>query len=194
MDLSKTGKLIVDIRKEKGLTQRNIADRLGISPKTVSKWERGQGFPDVSLISDLCRIFQIDVTTFLDGKLPDAKKESGNLKNTKFFVCKKCGNVITSIGDADINCCGRKLTVQIPAKPDSEHTPDIGIIEDEFYITFSHPMTKQHYISFVSYVKYDRVLTLRLYPEQGGEVRLPRIYGGKMYYCCSQHGLFEMKI
>ena len=66
-------------------------------------------------------------------------------------------------------------------------------IEDEYYITFSHPMTKEHYISFVAYVRFDRVLTVKLYPEQDGELRFPVMRGGKMYYYCNNHGLFEVK-
>ena len=49
------------LRQEKGLTQKGITDVLGISPKTVSKWETGHGFPDVSLISELSKIFSIDI-------------------------------------------------------------------------------------------------------------------------------------
>lgn len=53
MDCSKTGKLIAQLRKENKFTQQNLADALGISNKTVSKWECGLGFPDASLWADL---------------------------------------------------------------------------------------------------------------------------------------------
>ena len=84
-----------------------------------------------------------------------------------------------------------------PIKPktaDEQHCLNVEEIEGDFYITFGHPMEKEHYISFVSYVRFDRVLTVKLYPEQGGEVRFERMRGGKMYYYCSNHGLFELKI
>ena len=194
MDLSKTGKLIAQLRQEKGLTQREVAEKLCICAKTVSKWETGRGFPDISLISKLSQVFKVDISKLLDGEMPVTKVEACNVKMTKFYVCEKCGNIITSIGNADIVCCGRKLSL-LPAKEaDDMHKLNIQKIEDDYYITFSHPMTKEHYISFVSYVRFDRVLTIKLYPEQSGELRFPQMRGGKMFYYCNTHGLFELKI
>ncbi len=194
MDLSKTGALISKLRHEAGLTQKDVAEKLGICPKTVSKWETGNGFPDISLISGLSKIFQVDISKLLDGELPKVKPEAGNIKKTKFYVCEKCGNILTSIGTAEIVCCGRNLLPMTARESDEAHKLNIEKIEDEYYITFPHPMAKEHYISFVSYVRFDRVLTVRLYPEQGGELRLPQICGGMMYYYCSDHGLFKLKI
>lgn len=194
MDLSKTGKLIAKLRREKGLTQQAVAEKLGITPKTVSKWETGHGFPDVSLIGKLSEVFGVDISGLLVGEMPPIKQEVGNVKRTKFYLCKSCGNLLTSLGDADITCCGRKLSPLSAKEPDDEHTLSIELIEDEYYITFSHPMTKEHYITFISYVRFDRVMTVRLYPEQGGELRIPRMRGGKLCYGCNTHGLFEIKI
>jgi len=70
MDLSKTGSLISALRLEKGLTQKALAESLGICAKTVSKWETGHGFPDVSLISELSEIFQVDISKLLEGEMP----------------------------------------------------------------------------------------------------------------------------
>ena len=114
------------------------------------------------------------------------------MKRTKFYICEKCGNLMTSVGNAEIVCCGRKLSPLQAKKSDEFHKLNIENIEDEYYITYSHPMTKEHYISFVSYVRFDRVLTVKLYPEQGGELRFPQMRGGKMYYYCNMHGLFEV--
>ena len=73
MDQIKTGKFIAFLRKEKGLTQIALADRLGISDKTISKWERGAGLPDVSLMLPLCEILEISVNELLSGeKMTDA--------------------------------------------------------------------------------------------------------------------------
>ncbi len=193
MDLSKTGKLIADLRREKGFTQKDIAEKLGISPKTVSKWETGRGFPDVSLISALSHIFRVDISKLLDGELPKTKPEVGNVKRTKFYVCEKCGNIITSLGNPEITCCGRQLSPLKSKEADEKHKLNIELIEDDYYITFSHPMEKDHFISFFSYVRFDRVLTIKLYPEQDGEVRFPQMRGGKLYYFCNNHGLFEHK-
>ncbi len=194
MDLSKTGSLISRLRREKGLTQKEVADKLGICAKTVSKWETGHGFPDVSLISELSQIFQVDISKLIEGEMPKIKPEVGNVKKTKFYVCEKCGNILTSVGNAEIVCCGRKLSPLQAKESDEEHKLNIEIIEDDFYITFEHPMSKEHYISFFSYVRFDRVLIVRLYPEQGSELRFPQMRGGKMYYYCNTHGLFELKI
>ncbi len=193
MDLQKTGNLIATLRKEKKLTQKELADKLGISPKTVSKWERGNGFPDVGLLSELSAVFGVDVKKLLAGELPEENVMSANVKKTKFYVCEGCGNIITDMGNAEIFCCGRKLSPLIPKTADSAHEFRFSMVEDEHLITFSHPMKKDHYISFVSYVRFDRVLTLKLYPEQDGELRFPVMRGGKFYYYCNEHGLFELK-
>ncbi len=194
MNLSRTGKLIAELRREKGLTQKEVAEKLGICAKTVSKWETGHGFPDVSLISELSNIFQIDIEKLIKGEMPEIKMEAGNVKKTKFYVCEHCGNILTSIGNAEIVCCGRKLSPLTVNETNDAHKINVEKIEDDLYITFPHPMTKEHYISFFSYVRFDRVLTVKLYPEQGGELRFPQMRGGKMYYYCNKHGLFELKI
>ena len=73
MDQIKTGRFIASLRKDKGLTQASLANRLDISDKTVSKWERGAGLPDVSLMLPLCEILEISVNELLTGeKLTDA--------------------------------------------------------------------------------------------------------------------------
>lgn len=196
MNLEKTGTLIATLRREHGFTQKEVAQTLGISPKTVSKWERGQGFPDVSVLSALSELFGVDIKKLLAGEMPKTKTEAGNLKQTKFYVCDVCGNIITDFGEnknTEILCCGRKLVPLSPKPADFDHEFCFEMVEDEYYITFSHPMHKKHYISFVSYVRFDRVLTLKLYPEQDGAFRFPVMRGGRFYYYCNEHGLFELK-
>ena len=194
MDLLKTGKLIAGLRHENGLTQKQVAEKLGICAKTVSKWETGHGFPDVSLVGELSKIFKVDISKLIEGELPKIKQEVGNMKNTKFYVCEKCGNIVTSVGNAEVLCCGRKLQPLLAKEADADHIITTQKIEDDYYITFDHPMTKEHYISFFSYVRFDRVLTLRLYPEQSGEVRFSQMRGGKLYYYCKKHGLMSVKL
>ena len=65
MDHSKIGKLIYTLRKEKGLTQLQLAKAMHISDKTVSKWERGLGCPDVSLLCELSKILNVDLSALL---------------------------------------------------------------------------------------------------------------------------------
>ena len=193
MDCNKVGKLILGIRKEKGLTQKQLADAMNISDKTISKWERGLGCPDVSLLHELSEVLKINIEQLLLGDLNPNMTDGGNMKRIQFYTCPTCGNVITSTGEADLSCCGRKLAAMVAQPSDEDHHINIETIEDDYYITFTHEMTKSHYINFLAYVTSDRVLFIKLYPEQSGEVRFPKMYGGKFYFSCSQHGLWVKK-
>ena len=194
MDLNKNGKLLCDLRKAKGLTQKQVADKLGIVPKTVSKWETGHGFPDVSTVSALADILGVSEKTILSGDLEQNLESANNMKRTKFYVCPCCGSFMQGTGNGQVVCCGKQLEALNAVSADDEHTINISEIEDDFYIEFNHAMTKEHYISFVSYVRFDRVLTVKLYPEQDSAVRFPKMYGGKIYFYCSKHGLFEYQM
>lgn len=190
MDCNKIGKMILSLRKEKNMTQKKVANTLNISDKTISKWERGLGCPDVSLLSELSDLFGVNIEKILLGDLNPNDADGGNMKRIKFYVCPNCNAVITNTGEAEISCCGRKLE-PLTAKPeDDTHKLKIEEIEEDYYITFEHEMSKSHYISFVAYVMYDRILLLKLYPEQGAEVRFPKMRRGKLYFYCSQHGLW----
>ena len=193
MDLKKSGMLLRDLRKSNGLTQRQVAEKLGVQPKTVSKWETGKGFPDVSVVSALADILGVSEKIILSGCLVTNKTESGNVKRTKFYICPCCGSFMQGVGDCTIICCGKKIERLKPNQLNDEHKPKVSHIENDFYIEFDHPMTKEHFVKFVSYVGFDRVLTVRLYPEQNPSVRFPVMRGGKLYYYCSEHGLFEYK-
>ena len=190
MDCIKVGELILSLRKEKEMTQKQLADAMNISDKTISKWERGLGCPDVSLLSELSNILGVNLEKLLLGNLEPNNTDGGNMKKIRFYVCPTCGNTITSSGEAEITCCGRKLTVMLPQPADEEHTLTVEEIENDFYITFQHDMSKEHYLCFVAYVTCDRIHFVKLYPEQGSELRIPKIYGGRWYYCCSKHGLW----
>lgn len=190
MDCSKVGKLLLDLRKEKGLTQKQLADAMNISDKTISKWERGLGFPDVSLLHELSDIFSINIEKIILGRLDPNDIDGGNMKKIKFYVCPNCGNILTSTAECEVSCCGRKLIALIPKPADEKHRFTIEEIEDDLYITFMHEMIKEHYLSFVAYVDCDKVLLLKLYPEQNGEVRFPKMRRGKLLFYCSQHGLW----
>ncbi len=198
MDSQKVGSLLLRLRKEKCMTQKQIGDRLNLSDKTISKWERGLGCPDISLLRELSDLFQVDIEKILEGDLVSNAIDTGNFKRTSFYVCPVCNNIISNTGDASISCCGRRLTA-LTAKPaDEMHQAYIEETEDEYYITFSHEMKKDHYLSFVAYVMSDRTLLVKLYPEQQASVRLPKLGGGKLqhrdnawlYYYCSRHGLW----
>ena len=194
MDLNKTGKLLCDLRKSKGMTQKQIADKLGVVPNTVTKWETGHGFPDVSTVSALAEILAVSEKTILSGEISQNLEESGNMKRTKFYVCPHCGSLMRGTGNSHIVCCGKQIEPLKAVSADIEHAINVSEVEDDYFIEFNHEMTKEHYISFVSYVRFDRVLTVKLYPEQNAEVRFPKMRGGKIYFYCSKHGLFEYQI
>ncbi|MBQ8540510.1 MAG: helix-turn-helix domain-containing protein [Clostridia bacterium] len=194
MDLIKSGKLLCDLRKAKGMTQAEVAKRLGVVPKTVSKWETGHGFPDVATLSALANLLGVSEKTLLSGNLETNSGDAGNMKRIKFYVCPVCTSFMQGVGNCQLTCCGKQLQAIKASPADDEHAVKITEIEDDLYIEFNHEMTKEHYISFVSYVRFDRVLTVKLYPEQDGAVRIPKIYGDRIYFYCTKHGLFEHAI
>lgn len=190
MDCMKTGELIKSLRREKGITQKQLADKMNISDKTVSKWERGMGCPDISLLRELSSLFDISVERLLSGELVRSKVDAGNVRKINFYVCGECKNIITTTTPAELSCCGRKLPPLKAEKACGEHKLALEEIENEYYMTFSHVMKKDHFLVFVAVVSYDRVLVVRLYPEQGGELRIPRMRNGKIYFYCNKDGLF----
>jgi transcriptional regulator with XRE-family HTH domain len=149
MDCRKVGELILSLRKEKNMTQKDVADMMNISDKTISKWERGLGCPDVSLLCDLSGIFGVNIEKILLGDLDPNDIDGGNMKSIKFFVCPNCGSIVSNTGKADISCCGRKLEPLIAKAEDDKHKARIDKIEEDCYITIQHEMSKSHYISFV---------------------------------------------
>jgi DNA-binding XRE family transcriptional regulator len=193
MDCAKVGRLIAQLRKEKGLTQQNISDALGVSNKAVSKWECGLGCPDSSLWPDLSVILGVETAQLMEGEIVRNRPDNGNIDRVRFYVCPLCGNVLTSTGSASIFCCGRKLE---RLKGENEFPAphmDKEIVETDYYLTFDHPMNKDHYLLFAAYVKSDRLFLTRLYPEQSPALRIPYIPGGKLYLYCTQHGLSVYK-
>ncbi len=189
MDCAKVGRLIASLRKEKGLTQKNIADALNISNKAVSKWECGLGCPDVSLWGDLSVILGADIAQLMEGEITLNRPDIGNISKSRFYVCTSCNNVLVSTGSATIFCCGRKLE-QLPPLSDENAPPVTTQVSDgEYFITVDHPMTRSHYLLFAAYVKSDKVQLLRLYPEQSASFRIPYLPGGKLYLYCTKHGL-----
>lgn len=191
MDCSKVGALICSLRREKGLTQRQVAAALGVTDKTISKWERGRGCPDVTLLADLSAVLGVQIEPILQGALEPNEQDGGNMKRIKFYVCPTCGNVVTGTGEADISCCGRRLSPLTVQPADEAHLPTVEEVETEYYLTFPHEMTKAHFLRFVAVVDYDRMLLVRLYPEQTPALRVPQTGRGTLYFCCSEHGLMR---
>lgn len=85
MDSKKIGQFIVQLRKEKGLTQKQLGNKLYVTDKAISKWERGLNLPDITLLQKLAEEFDIEVSDILNAKIGDnskinTKKELDDLK------------------------------------------------------------------------------------------------------------------
>lgn len=194
MDNEKTGTLIRTLRKEKGYTQQQLAERLNVSAKTVSKWETAAGCPDISLLAQLAQILGTTGEELLQGHIEKSIQHGGNMKRIKFYQCEICGNVLTGTGEAVISCCGRKLLPLTAMPMDEAHMMQMEPMDDDLFVSFAHPMEKAHYISFAAWVRYDRVLLVRMYPEQNPELHMHIPQKGELYICCSKDGLFRMKL
>ena len=195
MDHAKIGQLIKKRRQEKGMTQLVLADKLCISDKTISKWERGLGCPDVSLMQALAEALEVNIEALLSGEVSENDNRGGNMKKIRFYTCPVCGNVVTSTNELVLSCCGQKLeALQVNKTVDEAHKAHVEVIEDDVYITYNHEMKKEHALTFVAFVTMDRVILVKLYPEQNAEVRFHKRGKGWLYTCCSGEGLFCERI
>ncbi len=194
MDQIKTGALIRRFRTELGLTQKQLAERVGVSDKAVSKWECGSGCPDVSLLTSLADVFGTDIHVLLTGEIDKNESEKGDMKKLRFYVCRDCGNIITSASDAAVTCCGNKLSALEPKKADEAQQLKVEDTGGEWYITSDHEMTKEHYISFVAYVSDSSLMIFRQYPEWAVNVSLPMYRSGRIVWYCSKCGLLYQDI
>ena len=189
-----TGPAIREFREKKGLTQADLAEKIGVSSKTVSKWETSKGLPDISLLQPLAQALGISVIELMNGEQIINQNVSGNMLRCKFYVCPICGNIIHSTGSAVVSCCGITLPALEAEEADEDHPLTIEKVEDEQFITVDHPMTKGHFISFLASVTSDRLQMVKLYPEGNAETRLQLRGRGYLYYYCNRHGLYRKKI
>ena len=189
-----TGATIKEIREHCNMTQIELAEKIGVSSKTISKWETGKGLPDISLIQPLAQALGLSVIELMNGEHVANKNISANMLRSKFYICPICGNVIHAIGDMVVSCCGITLPALEAEEADAEHVVTIENVEDEQFITVHHPMTKQHFISFLAHITSDRFQLVKLYPEGNPETRLQLRGRGYLYYYCNHHGLFKKKL
>lgn len=194
MDCAKIGKLIYTLRKEQKLTQKQLADRMHISDKAVSKWECGLGCPDVSLLPELSKILGVNLEEFLSGDLNANDLVGGNMKKLKFYICPSCRNLLTATADATVSCCGKVLQPLILQKAEDAEKLSVGIIENDFFISTDHEMTKEHYITFVALLTGDSIMLRKQYPEWDVQTRIPCFAHGMLVWYCTQHGLFHQMV
>lgn len=189
-----TGALIRRLRESRGMTQEQLARKLSVSDKAVSKWETGRGYPDISLIEPLSSALGVSVIELLSGENVVNANRSFNMLRLKFFVCPVCGNVILSTGGAVVSCCGITLPPLEAENEDEEHSMSIERVEDEYYVTVPHVMTKTHYISFIAAVRDDGLEIKKLYPEGPCEARFKVARTKYLYFYCNRHGLYKIPI
>lgn len=189
-----TAASIRNLREAKGMTQTELAEKLGVTGKAVSRWETAKGLPDISLLEPLAAALDISVNELMEGKQIVNRNKASNIMRMKFYVCPICGNVIYSMGEAMISCCGVTLPVLEADEPDEAHRCSVGRVEDEYFVTVEHEMEKTHYISFAAMVTFDRMQMVKFYPEGNAEVRFPARRGATLYYYCSRHGLMKQKL
>ena len=189
-----TGTTIRSLREARNMTQAELAEEIGVCSKTVSKWETAKGLPDISLLQPLSQALGISVIELMNGEHITNKNISANMLRCKFYVCPVCGNIIHSAGSTVVSCCGITLPPLEAEEADDDHGISIENVEDEHFITVRHPMTKQHFISFVAFVTTDRLQMVKFYPEGNAETRLQLRGMGYLYYYCNRHGLFKKKV
>ena len=190
-----TAQLIRKRRLEMGLTQSALADKLHVSAKAVSKWERAAGLPDAAIIPALSEVLGVSAASLLQGRVEPNPPDGGNMKRIKFYQCPDCGNILTATGKAELSCCGRRLSPMTLIPADDAHHLTITDVEDEKLLTWAHPMEKAHHLTFLAAVGYDCAHIVRLYPEGAQEHRLSRIPWAKYYCGCTENpaALYESK-
>lgn len=189
-----TGSIIKKLREDKKITQQQLADKLGVSDKTISKWETGKGYPDITLLEPIASELGISVIELMAGESVSNTNKSFNMMKVKFYVCPVCGNIICSSGSAVISCCGIVLPELEIENDVKNHEIIVEKIEDEYYVKISHEMTKQHYISFIAAIKDNGYELIKLYPEGEAEARFKIARTQFLCYFCNHHGLFRTKL
>lgn len=224
MDNYVTGAVIKTLREKQNMTQEELAQKIFVTSKAVSKWETGRGFPDIGLLENLGKALGVSVIELLSGESITNRNKACNMAKGNFYVCPVCGNIIHTTGEAVISCCGITLppleAEELPLEEETlqaasedlqsssealqagglekaaakEHTPSIEIVEDEYFVTLSHPMTKDHYISFITAISPQGIQMVKLYPEGPAQARFKIAGVRRIYACCRLHGLFSVKV
>ena len=189
-----TGTAIKNLREKNGMTQLQLGEKVGVTDKTVSKWETGKGYPDITLLEPVAEALKVSVPELLSGNTIRNSNLSANMMRSKFYVCPVCGNLIHTMGEAVINCHGVLLAPAEAEEADDNHKISFDLVEDEYYITVDHEMTKTHYISFIAAVSFDGIQIIKLYPEGGAEARVKARGLRKVFFYCNRDGLFSVNV
>ena len=194
MDSYVTGTAIRQLREAKHLTQAELAEKLAVSAKAISKWETARGLPDISLLEPLAAALGVSVLELMQGEPVVNRNRSANLLRSKLYVCPLCGNVLHATGQAVVSCCGitlPPLDISEVDDADEHHQLTLERVEDELFVTIHHPMTKDHYISFIACLTGDKLQLVKLYPEGDASCRFKITGAGVLYFYCNRHGLMK---
>ena len=195
MNAKKTGNLIRSLRIKKGLTQKELAHMICVTDKAVCKWEKGRGCPNITLISQLSKVLEVDIQSILQGYLDKNKKIGENMNHLKFYKCPTCGNLVTSIKSVELSCCGNKLSpVSAQTRSEPEYQPVIQEFDGQYSIKFNHPMTKSDYISQVIVVRYDQIMTVNLYAESEAIITIPQVRGIRLFVITNKSELIAVTV
>lgn len=195
MNAEKTGSLIRSLRIKKGLTQKELAHMICVTDKAVCKWEKGRGCPNITLISQLSKVLEVDIQSILQGYLDRNKKIGENMNHLKFYKCPMCGNLVTSIKSVELSCCGNKLSpVSAQTRSEPEYQPVIQEFDGQYSIKFNHPMTKSDYISQVIVVRYDQIMTVNLYAESEAIITIPQVRGIRLFVITNKSELIAVTV
>ena len=189
-----TGKIIKELREKQNLTQMELANIINISDKTISKWETGKGLPDITLIEPLSKALKVSVIELMKGEYKTNQNKSCNMLKSRFSVCPICSNIIYTLGENINSCCGINLPILHTEPENEKHIISCEIVENEYYVSINHEMTKEHYISFIAFITNDRCEIVKLYPEQNAEVRFLIRGKGIIYAYCNKDGLIKKNI
>lgn len=189
-----TGETIKRLREKKKLTQKELAEKLMVSDKTISKWETNKGLPDLSILSELTNALSVSVPELLTGDVAVNKNISADMRRSRFYVCPICGNVIHAMGEGAFSCCGIRLPSQEAEEPDEQHRLYVEDVDGEMFVYLDHPMEKSHSISFMAYVTDCHIQMEKLYPEQAAQTHFRRAGRGTIFAFCNRHGLFSVKV
>ena len=187
-----TGAVIKELREKKKITQSQLAAEIGVTDKTISKWETGKGYPDITLLEPIAEALSVSVTEIISGNTVSNSNVSANMMRSHFYICPVCGNIVHSVGEAVIQCHGVQLRSEQAEESDEEHKIFVERAEDEYYVRIEHEMTNKHYISFIAAVSSDRIQLVKLYPEGNAESRFKINGVKKLYFYCNRSGLFYM--
>ena len=189
-----TGAVIKRLREEKNMTQLQLAERLSVSAKTVSKWETAKGYPDITLLESIANALSVSISELLSGNTVTNSNVSANMLRSHFYVCPVCGNIIHSMGETVIQCHGLQLQPEEAEETDENHKIFTEQVEDEYYVQVEHDMSKQHYISFIAAVSVDKMQMVKIYPQGNDEARFKMNGVKKIYFYCNRSGLFSLDL